>query len=595
MAAWQRMAAWQHMSAEKNDRSNQAGAALLVALCLSTGVLSACTAELIGGRNSGNETAAGVGGSGSAGGGGAEQPADPSIVSRVGLAARLSKFEYQNSVLDVLGVELLPEELDETAGGIPNDAGDGVFKHLADNQTSVEQHVLAYFQVADAVAERANVPELMLAAGACGEAGDECGAEFIRAIGRRLYRRPLDQREVDAMLVVYQAARAEQLDHEHAARWTLKALLQAPPFLFKAVDETSGAPGQPRDLSGYELAARLAAFIWVSVPDEPLLSAAGDGSLLQPQGLQDQVSRMLADEKARRFTEVFAVDFSRARFASYEGSTDADRAALNESIVATFQDHFWTQQGSLAEIFTTTRFVVNPTVAGLLGIQIAGDGLEPVDVSSLPQRVGLMSHPGVVAGMGDRDVGSFVNRGKYLMERLLCVNPTAFPATIASEIEEFNEATAGLSEHERVALRMERPTCWGCHRQFEPLAFGFSRFDGAGRYTGEVDADGKPLPLDGWVPTNEVELPYYQDVASYMQILAVNPVVQTCMTEHFLDFATARVGDEIGKLEAERVGQEYQQGGSTLTAMVSAVARSPLFRTVLPAAQDASSSQGAGP
>src|SRR5690606_21502549 len=142
-------------------------------------------------------------------------------------------------------------------------------------------------------------------------------------------------------------------------------------------------------------------------------------SLLQPQGLQDQVSRMLADEKARRFTEVFAVDFSRARFASYEGSTDADRAALNESIVATFQDHFWTQQGSLAEIFTTTRFVVNPTVAGLLGIQIAGDGLEPVDVSSLPQRVGLMSHPGVVAGMGDRDVGSFVNRGKYLMERLL--------------------------------------------------------------------------------------------------------------------------------------------------------------------------------
>ena len=63
----------------------------------------------------------------------------------------------------------------------------------------------------------------------------------------------------------------------------------------------------------------------------------------------------------RRMTEVFASDFSRARFASFEGATDADRAALNESVIATFQDHFWTRKGSIADLFTTTRFVVNPT------------------------------------------------------------------------------------------------------------------------------------------------------------------------------------------------------------------------------------------
>src|SRR5690606_18616711 len=71
--------------------------------------------------------------------------------SRVSLAPRLSKFEYRNSILDVLGVSLLPEEMDASLGGVPDDAGDGVFKHLSDHQTSVEQHALAYGQVAEAV------------------------------------------------------------------------------------------------------------------------------------------------------------------------------------------------------------------------------------------------------------------------------------------------------------------------------------------------------------------------------------------------------------------------------------------------------------
>jgi hypothetical protein len=347
-------------------------------------------------------------------------------------------------------------------------------------------------------------------------------------------------------------------------------------------NEVLGTPGQPRDIAAYELAARLASFLWVSVPDDALLAAAEDGSLLTAAVRDAQLARMFADPKAQRFTEAFAADFSRARFAAFEGATDADRAALSESVIATFQDHFWTQRGSVADLFETTRFVVNPTVAELLGLPAMGSGLQPVDVSRLPERVGLMSHPGVVAGMGDRVIGSFVNRGKYLMERLLCRNPAEVPDDLATVIEAFNADTTGLNEHERAEIRKSRPQCWGCHTQFEPLAFGFSRFDGAGRYVGDMDEDGKPLPLDGYVPTEEAVEPAYTDVASYMRILATNPVVQTCMTEHFIVFATARGGSELVRAEAEHVREKYQADGSTLSAMVSAVTESPLFRTILP-------------
>jgi len=193
-----------------------------------------------------------------------------------------------------------------------------------------------------------------------------------------------------------------------------------------------------------------------------------------------------------------------------------------------------------------------------------------------------MTHPGMIAGMGDRAIGSFVNRGKYLMERLLCRNPAAVPDDVAAIIDTFKADTAGLNEREKSDIRRSRNQCWSCHSQFEPLAFGFARFDGAGRYVGEQDADGKPLALDGWVPTGEDTEPEYTDVASYMQALASDPVVQTCMTEHFIAFATARSSDDLSQAEAEQsVGKQYQANGSTLSAMVSAVAHSSLFRTIL--------------
>src|SRR6185503_14500255 len=98
------------------------------------------------GGSSGSGGSASSGGASSSGGspgsGGASGSTKPTVFSRTGLAARLSKFEYKNSITDVLGVDLQAGELDATAGGIPDDTGDGVLKNLADKQISGEQQPL---------------------------------------------------------------------------------------------------------------------------------------------------------------------------------------------------------------------------------------------------------------------------------------------------------------------------------------------------------------------------------------------------------------------------------------------------------------------
>ncbi len=502
----------------------------------------------------------------------------PEAGAREGLVGRLSKREYGYSVLDALGVELTPEELDGNGGGLLDDTGDGVFRHFADKQSSTEQHTLAYFEVAVSIGERVDVAQLAETLAVCQLATQDCGGEWVNAVGRRLFRRPLDEREATLYLDIFSEAVEQGADFEEAARWVTQAQLQSPAFLFHIEDETGGVAGQDRGLTGYELAARLASFLWVSLPDEELLDAAVSGELDSPSGLEGQVARLLNDPKAQRFTESFITDFGRAHLAAFDGATEAQREALHDSIVATFQRHFWQAHRSVPELFTTTEFMVNPAVSELLGLAVADSAEELVvaDVSQLPERVGILSHPGMIAGMGDRGTGSFVTRGKYLMERLLCQNPIAVPVELAESLEQFSADTAGLSEQEKAALRMQRPECWACHTQFEPFAFGFSRFDAAGRYLGELDADGKPLSMEGWVPVAaEASAPHYANFREYMEILASESQVQRCMTEHFLDFATGRSPDALGRAHAELV--RAQVPAATLPEIVAAIAQSPLF------------------
>lgn len=507
-------------------------------------------------------------------------PAIPLMTGvRPGFVSRLTKSEYQHSVYDALGVTLTEKDLSASEGALPDDAGDGVFKRFGDKQATIEQHAFGLLHTAQLVAERTDIGSLIKAGGGCTEARLECVTIGIAHIGKRLFRRHLDSRELTVFGSVGADALDRGLDLEPALRWVLTALLQAPQFVFHLTNETTGSPNEKRALSPTELGARLASFIWNSVPDDPLIAAAEDGTLANRAVLDAQIKRMLADPKAKRMTENFIRDFSRAEKASFVDATDADREALRESVVATFQAHVWEAKRSLAELFTTTDFVVNARTAELLGLPAVSEPLTHADVSALPERVGILTHPGSLAGMGDQLIGSLVNRGKYLMERLLCQHPIAVPDALAAALEEFKMDTTGLNELERVAIRKTRPQCWACHAQFEPFAFGFVRFDGAGRYLGTEDEQGKPLPLDGWVPvTSEALAPHYTNVAEYMQILATEPRVQQCMTEHFLSYATSFSPDSFTRGAAPAVGEEYKTGGQTLEAMVTAVVHSDLFQ-----------------
>ena len=76
----------------------------------------------------------------------------------------------------------------------------------------------------------------------------------------------------------------------------------SPDFLFRIEADPAGvAPGSVYRVSDVELASRLSFFLWSSIPDDTLLDLAIRGKLHEPAVLEQQVSRMFADPRARSF------------------------------------------------------------------------------------------------------------------------------------------------------------------------------------------------------------------------------------------------------------------------------------------------------
>ena len=85
---------------------------------------------------------------------------------------------------------------------------------------------------------------------------------------------------------------------EDAVRLALKAVLVSPNFLYLVERDRSEVDG-PYRVSDHELACRLSYFLWSSMPDRELSDLADAGRLHEPEVLEGQVRRMLADPKSR--------------------------------------------------------------------------------------------------------------------------------------------------------------------------------------------------------------------------------------------------------------------------------------------------------
>jgi hypothetical protein len=259
------------------------------------------------------------------------------------------------------------------------------------------------------------------------------------------------------------------------------------------------------------------------------------------------------------------------------GLTPETSAQLSASAVQTYQDYLFEQGLPITAIFTQQSAVLDESVANWIGLPPISEGPARYDLSAVQHRVGILTHPGVIAAITAQDVASMVGRGLFVLEHVFCSSMAAPPASVNTG-DFLNHLAPDATQRDYAEDRATRPQCAGCHAQFDPLAFGLEIFDTAGRIALQNEA-GKAHRTDGQI--NNLEgAPAYQTVEEYVGLLAGSAEVQRCLVKQHLQFALGRPVDQAELSSVQYIAEQSQASDNSYATLMGTLIQHPIFTTL---------------
>jgi len=336
--------------------------------------------------------------------------------------------------------------------------------------------------------------------------GPECARTVLSRFASRAFRRPATVKEIDQLVHLAKLVQNEGDTFEEGIATALQAVLVSPHFLFRIErDHRTTATEDAAPLSDHELASRLSYFIWSSTPDDELLLLAGNGSLHDPAVLENQVRRMLRDEKSRALVRNFAGQWLQFRnleiatpdLRSFPQFEDSLRRSMMQE-TERFIEEIIRRDRSVLEILDADYTFVNERLARFYGLEgVEGPEYRKVNMSGTRRGCGILSHGSILTLTSYSTRTSPVLRGKWILETLLNDPPPPPPPSVPA----LDESTAGKSGSLRQELEAHRENiaCASCHSRMDPLGFSLENFDGIGAWRGK-DSD-EDIDVSGVLPS----------------------------------------------------------------------------------------------
>ncbi len=262
-----------------------------------------------------------------------------------------------------------------------------------------------------------------------------CIRELVVGIGSELYHEPLAEPLVAKLVGLFEQNAPAGADE--AAVLVVRALLSSPRFLFR---KELGQPSETRfRLTSREVASAIAFTLTDAPPDAELRGAASADQLQKPEQIGAQVSRLLASDAGVVGLRAFLGEYLEARDFQAVGKSAAlfplfDTAARADAL-ADFQDTIGltlrSSAPTFAELFTTRQFVVRPGTAALLGWDVANvSPAGSLQVTTERGRMGLLTHPVMMATLAHQDETNPVARGHLVSDKLLCLTVPPPPKAV---------------------------------------------------------------------------------------------------------------------------------------------------------------------
>jgi hypothetical protein len=487
---------------------------------------------------------------------------------------RLTRDEYANSVRDLFGGVANTQALgsDEKVGAFLTNIAAPI------SRLGVEQ----YATVAETLASTAVGDLSVLLPCDPVQAGElDCAKQFISGFVRRAYRRPLTQVEADRYEALYTAEK-NRADFTQGIRLVVQTALQSPNFLYHI--ERVPADDATAVVTAYELASRLAYFLWNSPPDDALLDAAADGSLATSTGLNAQVDRMLASSKAKAMIgnfhlQMLGVEKDRkpdkvsTTFPQFDDAMW--KAMLDETV--NFSDHVVLRgDGKLSTLFSTDYTVLDGPLFALYGITkpTNNDPAQPVSTVGT-KRSGLLTLGSFLSTMAHTETTSPVLRGRTVIRNLLCQTLPNPPDTVDAQIP---PPQPGQTMREVITTITTVPnsSCVTCHERINPLGFALENFDAIGAL--RTHDNGKLVDTAGALKGLSPVEGSFSDGIELSKQLGQSAEVDKCFTRQWFRFAVGRGENANESCELYNLGLEFRNHGSNVKWLLRTLATSAAFQ-----------------
>ncbi|HEY7373835.1 MAG TPA: DUF1592 domain-containing protein [Polyangia bacterium] len=500
-------------------------------MALATAALAGCTGKI-----------------GSAGGGGSG-PLPPGLAGPINpgrvVAHRLNNVEYDNTVRDLVGLDLAPS----TTYGFPDDAYVEGFDNNADALTAppllLEKLETATQAIVDAVmstaAGNAAVRGRIMVCDPAKAGESACATQILTAFASRAFRRPVAAADMATYANLIAVAKSVGDGFEQGVAAGLRAILLSPRFLFR-IEANPGA-GKNAPLDDYEIASRLSYFLWSSMPDDALFARAAGGALHDGAGIVDEVKRMLADAKSAALVDNLAGEWLGTRQLAVQQVTltdvtfdDALRAAMAGE-ASLFLGELLHGGHAIKELLAANFLFANDRLAahyGLTGAGTLGSTLTKLALTDSRRGAGILTEANTLTVTSMRDRTSPTRRGKWVSENLLCVVIPPPPPMIPPL--DPPSTTAPMSVRDRLAAhRAKGSSCNGCHQYIDPIGFGLEHFDAVGRWR-DTDS-GIAIDATGNLPGSNAP---FDGAVSLAAAVGDDPRFLDCMVRKFMTYAVGR-------------------------------------------------------
>jgi mono/diheme cytochrome c family protein len=406
-----------------------------------------------------------------------------------------------------------------------------------------------------------------------------CARTILSTLARRAYRRPIDT-DIDTLLSFYEAGRKTgtfDSGIENAVRF----ILTSPKFIFREEpDPASVTAGAVYPVSDLELASRLSFFLWSSVPDDQLLTAATQGKLRDPAVLEQQVRRMLADSRSKALVDNFAAQWLFVRnlqsflpdTATFPNFDDNLRQGFRKETELFFES-VMREDRNVLDLLTADYTFVNERLARHYGIPaVYGSRFRRVTISDENRR-GLLGQGSILAVTSYPNRTSPVLRGKWILENILGTPPPPPPPNVPT-LKENGDGGKVMSVRERLEEHRKNPACATCHRVMDPLGFSLENFDATGAWRTKegpgvaVDASGQladGTPVDGPVALRKALLEHPERF------------VRT-MTEKLLTYGLGRGLEYYDMPVVRGIARDASRQNDRFSALITGIVKSTPFQ-----------------